>query len=219
MRLNCPLYKKQGIHVIASIFTVQKGEIKVLLVKRKNEPFKGMWSLVGGALYNNETLLEGLQREIFEKSGLTDIKVYPSGIFDRVDRMPNMRMIAITYVGIIDSEKVMVLKKTLKTEDSDWVSIDKVKKLASDHNDILKKGLETLKELIVSSDILESLFPKGFTIPEVQKTYETILGKKFDRRNFRKKLLNDGIIWAVNKDAVFNGKKPAKLYCFKDREK
>ena len=219
MRLNCPLYKKQGIHVIASIFTVQKGEIKVLLVKRKNEPFKGMWSLVGGALYNNETLLEGLQREIFEKSGLTDIKVYPSGIFDRVDRMPNMRMIAITYVGIIDSEKVMVLKKTLKTEDSDWVSIDKVKKLASDHNDILKKGLETLKELIVSSDILESLFPKGFTIPEVQKTYETILGKKFDRRNFRKKLLNDGIIWAVNKDAVFNGKKPAKLYCFKDIEK
>lgn len=219
MRLNCPLYKKQGIHVIASIFTVQKGEIKVLLVKRKNEPFKGMWSLVGGALYNNETLLEGLQREIFEKSGLTDIKVYPSGIFDRVDRMPNMRMIAITYVGIIDSEKVMVLKKTLKTEDSDWVSIDKVKKLASDHNDILKKGLETLKELIVSSDILESLFPKGFTIPEVQKTYETILGKKFDRRNFRKKLLSLNLIEDANKYVVFEGKKPAKVYKFKKTKK
>ena len=54
MQLTNPLYKNIGIHVIASIFTIDKGVVKVLLVKRTNEPFKGMWSLVGGALYNNE---------------------------------------------------------------------------------------------------------------------------------------------------------------------
>ena len=214
MRLNYSLYKNQGIHVIASIFTVDKGEVKVLLVKRSNEPYKGMWALVGGALYNNEFLQEGMQREIFEKSGLTNVKVYPSGIFDNPSRTPDMRMIAITYIGIIDKNKVQVLKKTLKTENSDWVRLDKVKELASDHNQILKKAIETLREQIISSDILKSLFPNGFTMPEVQKTYESILDKKFDRRNFRKKLLSLGIIEDTNKYVVFEGKKPAKLYKF-----
>lgn len=219
MRLNYSLYKNQGIHVIASIFTVDKGEVKVLLVKRSNEPYKGMWALVGGALYNNEFLEEGMQREIFEKSGLTNVKVYPSGIFDNPSRTPDMRMIAITYIGIIDKNKVQVLKKTLKTENSDWVRLDKVKELASDHNQILKKAIETLREQIISSDILKSLFPNGFTMPEVQKTYESILDKKFDRRNFRKKLLSLGIIEDTNKYVVFEGKKPAKLYKFNKKEK
>lgn len=218
MRLNYSLYKNQGIHVIASIFTVDKGEVKVLLVKRSNEPYKGMWALVGGALYNNEFLEEGMQREIFEKSGLTNVKVYPSGIFDNPSRTPDMRMIAITYIGIIDKNKVQVLKKTLKTENSDWVRLDQVKELASDHNQILKKAIETLREQIISSGILKSLFPNGFTMPEVQKTYESILDKKFDRRNFRKKLLSLGIIEDTNKYVVFEGKKPAKLYKFNKKK-
>ena len=82
MQLTNPLYKNIGIHVIASIFTIDKGVVKVLLVKRTNEPFKGMWSLVGGALYNNEKLEYAVKREIFEKSGLTDVNVYFSGVFD-----------------------------------------------------------------------------------------------------------------------------------------
>ena len=191
MQLTNPLYKNIGIHVITSIFTIDKGVVKVLLVKRTNEPFKGMWSLVGGALYNNESLEDGVKREIFEKSGLTDVNVYFSGVFDEIDRSPVRRMIALTYVGLIE---VQVLKKTLKTDNSEWVAIDKVKTLAGDHNNILLKGIDTLKELIVTTDILKSLFPKGVTIPEIQKTYEGILNKTFDRRNFRKKLLSLGMI-------------------------
>lgn len=217
MRVGYSLYKNQGIHTIVSIFTVEKGTIKVLLIKRTNEPFKGMWGLVGGALYNNESLDECVKREIFEKTGLTDVKVYQSSIFDRIDRSPSMRMIAISYVGIVDSSKVHVLKKTLKTDNADWVPIDRVRELAYDHNEILKSATETLKKLIVSSDILKNLFPKGFTIPEVQKTYEAILGKTFDRRNFRKKLLSLGIIEDTNKYIIFEGKKPAKVYKFSNK--
>lgn len=110
-------------------------------------------------------------------------------MFDEIDRSPVRRMIALTYVGLIDANKVQVLKKTLKTDNSEWVAIDKVKTLAGDHNNILLKGIDTLKELIVTTDILKSLFPKGVTIPEIQKTYEGILNKTFDRRNFRKNFL------------------------------
>ena len=210
MQLTNPLYKNIGIHVIASIFTIDKGVVKVLLVKRTNEPFKGMWSLVGGALYNNEKLEYAVKREIFEKSGLTDVNVYFSGVFDEIDRSPVRRMIALTYVGLIDANKVQVLKKTLKTDNSEWVAIDKVKTLAGDHNNILLKGIDTLKELIVTTDI--------FTLPELQKVYEIVLEEKFDRRNFRKKLLSLGIIEDTNKYIIFEGKKPAKLYKFNKKK-
>ena len=81
-----------------------------------------------------------------------------------------------------------------------------------------KNPTATLREQIISSDILKSLFPNGFTMPEVQKTYESILDKKFDRRNFRKKLLSLGIIEDTNKYVVFEGKKPAKLYKFNKKK-
>ena len=83
MQINNPLYKNQGIHVICSIFTVEMGITKVLLIKRKNEPYKNMWALVGGALYNNEDLLDGMKREIFEKTGIKNIDIYLSGVFGK----------------------------------------------------------------------------------------------------------------------------------------
>lgn len=69
MEVNNPLYKNQGIHLISTIFTVEDGITKVLLIKRKNNPYKDYWALVGGALYNNEDLIDGLKRELKEKIG------------------------------------------------------------------------------------------------------------------------------------------------------
>ncbi|MBQ4583861.1 MAG: NUDIX hydrolase [Bacilli bacterium] len=215
MQVKNPLYKDQGIHVITSIFTVIDGVTKVLLVKRKNSPFKDMWSLVGGALYNNEDLLDGVKREMFEKTGIVNIDTYFSGVFGKKDRSPVKRMIAITYIGIIDSEKVSFLKETLKTSNADWFAIDKIPKLAFDHNEIVKEALKSLQENIVNTDILKALFPSGFTIPEIQRVYESILDKKFDRRNFRKKLLSIDLIQDTNKVRNFKGNKPAKVYKFK----
>ena len=75
MKKSNALYKNQGVHVITAIFTVEQGVTKVLLVKRKNEPYKGDWILTGGALYNNEDLEEGAKREILEKSGIENIEI------------------------------------------------------------------------------------------------------------------------------------------------
>ena len=110
-------------------------------------------------------------------------------------------------------------KETLKATDSDWFSIDSIPELAYDHEDIIHECLDTLREKIQTSDILKSLFPNGFTIPEVQKTYETILNREFDRRNFRKKLLSLGLITDTGKQVNFEGKKPAKLYKFNKKIK
>lgn len=215
MEITNPKYEHQGIHVITTIFTVDKGVLKVLLVKRKNEPFKECWALTGGALYNDEDLEDGLNREIYEKTGLKNIKVKFSKVFGKKDRSPVMRMIAITYIGMIDVSKVKIVKDTLKTSNAEWFKIDEVPELAYDHNEIITESIKTLKEEILKTDLLKVFFPNGFTLPELQKIYESILNKKLDRRNFRKKILNMNIIIATEEEKTFEGKKKAKIYKFK----
>ncbi len=215
MKKSNSLYKNQGIHVITAIFTVEQGVTKVLLVKRKNEPYKGDWTLTGGALYNNEDLDTGAKREIFEKTGIEDIEIEQFKTFGKVDRSSVMRMVAVAYIGVIDSSRVKVLRETINTSNADWFSIDKIPGLGFDHEEILEEALNYLRSKIVSTDILKALFPHEFTIPEIQKTYEAILNKKFDRRNFRKKLLSLKLIEDTKKTGKFEGKKPAKLYKFK----
>ena len=219
MEVKNPLYQNQGIHVIASIFTVEKGIVKVLLIRRTNEPFKDRWALPGGALYNNENIIDGLNRELKEKTGITNINLELCNVFGDVNRSKLMRMVGISYLGVIDSERVEILRKTQKTSDADWFTINNIPNLAYDHNEIIKDSLEKLKSSILNSDILKTLFPNGFTIPELQKTYEAILNKTFDRRNFRRKLLNLDLIYDTNKEINFEGKKKAKLYKFKENNK
>lgn len=217
MEIKNKLYQNIGIHVISSIFTVESGNVKVLLVKRTNEPYKDYWSLPGGALYNNELLEEGAKRELLSKTGIKNIDLDMVGIFDKVDRSSLMRMIGISYLGVIDNKRVQIEKITEKTSNADFFKIDEIPDLAYDHNEIIKKSLEALKTKIINSTILKSLFPEEFTLPEIQKAYEAILDKTLDRRNFRKKLLGLNIIEDINQTRKFEGKKPAKLYKFKKK--
>ena len=219
MEVYNPLYKNQGIHVILSLFTVEKGITKVLLIKRKNQPFQDFWALVGGALYNNEDLELGMIREIKEKTGIENIDIHFSSIFGKVDRSPVMRMVAITYVGVIDNSKISLLKESLHTSNADWFPLEEIPDLAFDHKEILLEGLETLREKILTTDILKGLFPKGFTLPELQKTYESIFDNKIDRRNFRKRILKMNLLVDTNKTVQFKGNKPAKIYKFKQNRK
>lgn len=215
VEVNNPRYLHQGIHVITSIFTVDKGVLKVLLVKRKNNPYKDFWALTGGALYNDEDLEDGRNREIYEKTGLKNIEVKFSKVFGKKDRSPVMRMIAISYIGIIDASKVEIAKDTLKTSNAEWFEITSIPKLAYDHNEIIEEAIKTLKEEILKTDLLKVFFPNGFTLPELQKVYESILGKKLDRRNFRKKMLSLDMIIPTEEEEKFVGKKKAKIYKFK----
>ncbi|MDD2504984.1 MAG: NUDIX domain-containing protein [Bacilli bacterium] len=217
MDVRNKLYKNQGIHVITALFTIEEGITKVLLVKRTNKPFAGDWVLTGGALYNNEDLIAGALREIEEKTGIKDVSIKEFKTFGRVDRSPIMRMIAVAFFGVIDSKRVSVLRETKTTSNADWFPIDKIPPLGFDHEEILKDALQELRKKITNSNILKSLYPDTVTIPELQKVYEAILNKKYDRRNFRKKLLSLDILDDTGKTSQFDGNKPAKLYKFKKK--
>ena len=141
MNIKNPLYKNQGIHVLSTIFTIEKGRVKVLLIKRSNEPYKDYWALVGGAVYNNETLDNAMLREIKEKTYIDNINIYKANIFDKVDRSPLLRMLCISYIGIVDSKKVNIKKITEKTTNAEWFDIEDIPNLAYDGYDILTKNI------------------------------------------------------------------------------
>ena len=219
MELKNPLYKNIGIHVVSNIFTVDKGVTKVLLIKRTNNPYKDYWALPGGAMYNNELIIDAAKRELKEKTGIKDIDLSMHKILDDIDRSPLKRMIAISFIGVMDIEKAELLNQTNKTSDIGWFDITTIPELAYDHNETLNYAIEELKDKIVTTDILKSLFPKEFTLPELHNVYTTILGIEVDRRNFRKKMINLNLISDTNKTVVYKGKKPAKLYRFNEIKK
>ena len=214
MELKNPLYKNIGIHLVSNIFTVDKGITKILLIKRTNNPYKDYWALPGGAMYNNELVLDSAKRELKEKTGIKEIELSRNKIIDTIDRSPLKRMIAISFIGVMDIEKAEILSETNKTSDIGWFDIKNIPHLAYDHNEIINYAIEELKNKIVTTDILKSLFPKEFTLPELHNVYTSILNVDIDRRNFRKKMINLNLISDTNKTIIYKGKKPAKLYKF-----
>lgn len=219
MDISNPLYKNQGIHANVVLLTSDNGELKVLLVKRLNNPFFGYWALPGGAVYNNETVDDAIVRELKEKTAIQISKPKMFDVFSKVDRAPQMRMICVGYIAVIDKSAISFIKKTSKTDDADWFRLEDIPTLAYDHNEIINGALEFLKTEIWKSGILKTLFPNGVTLPELHAVYKKILGVEIDRRNFRKKLLLDGLIVDSNKLEQKKGKKPSKIYYINDKMK
>lgn len=215
MDINNPLYKNQGIHVVCTLFTVKEGEVKVLLVQRSNKPYTDKWMLPSGAVYNNEDCETAIKREMLEKTGIEGIYVEQFHTFSNPNRSPLMRMIAVGYIGIVNGDNIKIKTKTEKTQNSAWFNLrDVPEDLAYDHREILLEAIEKIKHKIMRSTIVKSLLPKYFTLPELQKVYEAILDKKFDRRNFRKKFLTLDLIENTGLTQPIKGHRPANLYKF-----
>ena len=215
MDISNPLYRNQGIHVVCALFTVKDGEVKILLAKRSNNPYPDKWMLPSGAVYNNEDCETAMKREMLEKTGITNFYVEQFHVFSNPNRSPVMRMLAVGYIGIINSENLKIKKKTEKTQDVEWFKLSEVPEdLAYDHHEIFLYALKTLKVKIIRTNTVKALLPKYFTLPELQKVYEVILNKKFDRRNLRKKFLQLGLIENTGMKESNKGHKPANLYKF-----
>ena len=217
MNVNDKRYDNQGIHTVLALFTVDDGKFKVLLIRRKNEPYKGKWILVGGCAYNDEFAEEAMIRELYEKTRIKNVDFEMFGVFSDPKRSPLKRMLAIGYMGVADRNIIEKFSQTKKVSEADWFSIDRIPELGYDHREILEQAITCLKQKIFTTNIIKKIFPKTFTLPELQQAYETIMEKSLDRRNFRKKLLKDGIIVETNEVIKKEKTKTCKLYMFSDK--
>lgn len=207
---------KNELEVILNIFTIEKGKIKILLLRKKTEPYKGYWVLPNEKLSTEETLEEKSDVVLDEQTGLSNVYLEQIKTFSALNRYPDKRIIGTSFLGLVDSVSIEIKREERLKIESEWFSIDAIPKLGYDHEEIIRNSIDYLRRKIVSTNVLKKLFPSDFTLPEIQKVYEQILGKQLDRRNFRKKFINLGLIEDTGyKNEGMNGR-PAKLYKFRE---
>lgn len=204
---------------IISIFTIEKGTLKVLLQRKKTEPYKGYWRLPGNILNNAITIEQNIDEILDETIGTSNIYKEQVYTFSNIDRYPSERIIATTYVALTDNKTIEIKKEDAQIEDTEWFDMNALPKIAFDHKEIMDKAREELKSKLTNTTILKKLFPSDFTLPELQNTFESIMNIKLDRRNFRKKFITLGIIEETGYNNIGGSGRPAKLYRFKENIK
>ena len=199
-----------------NIFTVENGNLKILLQKKSKEPYKGYWELPGSLLTKEETLENSIDNLLIETIGTKEIYKEQNYTFSSIDRYPNERVLATSYIGLTDTRKV---KLNNNIEDIQWFNMKKLPKIAFDHIEIMDKARQELKTKLTNTAVLKNLFPSDFTLPELQNIFESIMNIKLDRRNFRKKFITLGLIEETGYNNIGGSGRPAKLYRFKENIK
>ena len=188
-------YPHPAVATDCVVFGFDGRELKILLVERGIEPFKGMWAFPGGFLRMDETAEQCAMRELKEETGLNLNYLKQLGAFSDIHRDPRERVVSIAFYALAQKSEVQGGDDAAKAQ---WFPIDDVPHLAFDHDYILRKAMKKLREDIHFEPIGFDLLDKEFTMPELQRLYEAILGVQFDRRNFYKKMLQTGILDEVS---------------------
>ena len=184
-------YPHPAVATDCVIFGFDGVKLKVLLVERGGEPYKGMWAFPGGFLRMDETAEQGALRELKEETDLSPYYIEQFHCFSDPHRDPRERVLSIAFFALV---KIAEVKGGDDAAQAEWFSMDEIPQLAFDHDHILSVALRKLKEKIHFEPIGFELLPEIFTMPQLQDLYESILGIKFDRRNFASKMLKLGIL-------------------------
>ena len=214
---NYPGYEQPAVTVDLVIFTVSEEKLKVLLVKRAHEPYKGIWSIPGGFLKAQESLEDAAIRVMKEKTGVKEVYLEQLYTFGRPDRDPRARIITVTYFALIPWQN-LVQPASGKVADLDWFPVDQLPELAFDHQEILTYAISRLRAKASYSNIVYGLLPLRFRLSDLQKIYEIIINKTFDKRNFRKRMLATGLLKETGMKEITGAHRPAMLFSFKKRE-
>jgi 8-oxo-dGTP diphosphatase len=217
MNTNYSNYEQPAVTVDLVIFTVSEEKLKVLLVKRAQEPFAGVWSIPGGFLKAGESLDEAAIRVMKEKTGVKEIYLEQLYTFGRPDRDPRARIITVTYFALIPWQN-LAQPESNQIADLAWYAADQLPELAFDHQEILSYAINRLRAKATYSNIVYGLLPVQFRLSDLQKVYESIIDKSMDKRNFRKRMLATGLLKETGKKEIIGAHRPAMLYCFKKRE-
>ena len=205
-------HAKVWVSVDCIIFGFDEGKLKVLIGRRKMEPGRGEWSLYGGFVAADEGIDQAAQRTLNELTGMRNIYMRQVGAFGNVDRDPGERVISIAYYALIN---VKDYDDKLRREHSlEWVDIEDIPTLYSDHNEMIRKARKMMKEKIKSEPVGFRLLPDLFTLTQLQRLYEVVNGEQLDKRNFRKRVKEMDFIEKTELIDKTSSKRGAYLYRF-----
>jgi ADP-ribose pyrophosphatase YjhB (NUDIX family) len=192
------------------IFGYDGQELKLLVIKRSFEPFKGKWSLVGGFINDNESAESAAGRVLNDLTGLDGLYMEQLHCFTDPNRDSVERTISIAYFALID------IQKYNQQIDEDyhpaWFSINQLPELIFDHTAIVEMAKEKLRYKAALHPLLFELLPDKFTMPQLQSLYEAVYNMEFDKGNFNRKLLSTKLLDKLEDKDKLNSKKGAFYY-------
>lgn len=184
-------YEKPSVAVDLLVFTVKDDRLKIVLVRRNEHPFKDMLSLPGVFVGINETLDEAAARGAREEAWLADIYFEQLYTWGDIDRDPRMRIISVSYLSLTPAEK-LTLSAGSRTSSAELYDVEELlasdEELAFDHRKIIGYGRERIRNKTEYSRIAFEFLPKEFTLPQLQRVYEILLGKPLYKANFRRRV-------------------------------
>ncbi|WP_299187936.1 NUDIX domain-containing protein [uncultured Aquimarina sp.] len=198
------------------IFGFDNGILKLLVFKREIEPLRGSWSLIGSFVRSDENSDQATNRILKDITGLEQIFTEELKTYSDVHRDPGARCICIAQYALIRIDQDN--KDLVEKHGAFWFPLNELPNLILDHNTMVSDALERLRNKAKFFPLGFELLPDNFTLPQIQLLYEEIFQKKFDARNFRKKILSLDLLKNTKKKDKSSSKKGAFLYQF-DPEK
>lgn len=207
-------YPRPALTVDCVIFGYQPGDaLKVLLIRRGNEPYRGKWALPGGFVDMDEDLEASALRELEEETGVRDVFIEQLYTFGQPGRDPRGRVVSVAYFALVNLLEHPI-EAASDADSADWFPIEAPPPLAFDHDLILEKAVERLRAKVRYQPIGFELLPDRFTLSQLQELYESVLGlKQLNKRNFRTRILNMGVLREAGKQENV-AHRPATLYRF-----
>jgi len=199
------------------IFGFDGEKIKVLLIERDEEPFKDFIAIPGDLIQPNQDLEPAANSVLNSLTGLSDIDMEQLYTFGKVNRHPLGRIITVAYYALVNIEDVNPQPSSFARK-TDWFTLSDMPTLAFDHNLILDKAIQMLQWKVRTQPIGFELLPNKFTLSQLRKLYEAILGITMDKRNFRRKILKTDLLIATDEKQKNVAHKAARYYTF-DSEK
>ena len=213
----CYEYPRPSVTTDCIIFGFDGNDIKVLLIERAKDPYAEHWAFPGGFLDMDESAEDCAKRELYEETGLKDVFIEQLYTFTQPDRDPRGRVITITYFALIKQTDYVITAGD-DAKQAQWFSLNEIPPLAFDHEYILQVAINRIKGKIRYQPIGFELLDEKFTIPELQRLYEAILGVKLDRRNFSRKIMATGLLIPLDeKKANVSHRAPRYFYFNKDK--
>ncbi len=212
-------YERPGLTVDCVIFGLDLDEesLEVMLIERDAEPFAGMWAIPGGFVRKGETLSESAMRELREETGITDVFLEQLYTFGDPGRDPRGWIVSVAYYALVSPEKHSI-QATTDARQARWFPVTSIPRLPFDHAEILNTALGRIRGKLTYAPIGFELLAQKFTIKQLQKLYEIVLGRKLDNRNFRKKIFAMDVLRELNEKQKGVAHRAARLYKFDERK-